>query len=119
NRRQPISTLFPYTTLFRSTIVSADSRIDPKDVAKYGSMPGMTWLSHDPNPERSIVYVQPPQIPMVLFHLLENAKENIREITGLTQAYLGQTVGSLQTSSGVQALIERATLRDRDQMYDI
>ena len=100
-------------------IVSADSRIDPKDVAKYGNMPGMTWLSHDPNPERSIVYVQPPQIPMVLFHLLENAKENIREITGLTQAYLGQTVGSLQTSSGVQALIERATLRDRDQMYDI
>lgn len=32
---------------------------------------------------------------------------------------MGQAVGSLQTSSGVNSLIERATMRDRDQMYDI
>jgi hypothetical protein len=51
--------------------------------------------------------------------MLENAKANIREITGLSEAYMGQSVGSLQTSSGVNSLIDRSTMRDRDQMYDV
>jgi hypothetical protein len=32
---------------------------------------------------------------------------------------MGQSVGSLQTSSGVNSLIDRSTMRDRDQMYDV
>jgi hypothetical protein len=32
---------------------------------------------------------------------------------------MGQSVGSLQTSGGVNSLIDRATMRDRDQMFDI
>lgn len=99
-------------------IVSEQSGIDPVQVTTYGSLPGFT-IKANGDPTRAIHYVVPPQIPMALFNLLENAKNNIREITGLTEAYLGQTVGSLQTSSGVQSLIERATMRDRDQMYDI
>jgi hypothetical protein len=71
-----------------------------------------------PGPQ-AITYVEPPQIPQVLFNMLENAKANIREITGLSEAYMGQSVGSLQTSSGVNSLIDRSTMRDRDQMYDI
>src|SRR5690606_5435859 len=58
-------------------------------------------------------------IPQALFNLAEQARLNIREITGLTEAYMGQTVGSLQTSTGVNSLIERSTMRDRDQMYDL
>lgn len=100
-------------------VISKTSGIDPKQVKKYGLVPGMTWLTNDPDPSRSLHYVTPPQIPMALFNLLENAKQNIREITGITEAYSGQNVGSLQTSSGVQALIDRSTMRDRDQMYDV
>jgi hypothetical protein len=70
-------------------------------------------------PHKRLQYVDPPQIPQVLFNMLENAKANIREITGLSEAYMGQSVGSLQTSSGVNSLIDRSTMRDRDQMYDI
>src|SRR6185312_4031875 len=99
-------------------IVNTRSGIDPKVVSKYGQAPGYTY-STNADINNSIKYLDPPQIPSVLFSLLENAKENIREITGLSQAYLGQSVGSLQTSSGVQSLIDRATLRDRDQVYDI
>lgn len=100
-------------------VVTASSGINPKNVATYGNAPGQTWLTNDANASQSIHYVQPPQIPIVLFNMLEQAKQNIREITGLTESYMGQNVGSLQTSSGVQALIDRATMRDRDQMYDI
>lgn len=99
-------------------VVSAQSGINPDEMTKYGNLPSVTWVANG-DPSRAVHYIQPPNIPQVLFNLLGNAKENIREITGLTEAYLGQTVGSLQTSSGVQSLIERATMRDRDQMYDI
>lgn len=99
-------------------IVSKESGINPETVSKFGNAPGQTWSANGPA-HQAIHYVQPPQIPMVLFNMLEQAKANIREITGLTESYMGQNVGSLQTSSGVQALIDRATMRDRDQMYDI
>ncbi|QWE49702.1 portal protein [Paenibacillus phage SV21] len=100
-------------------IVSKESGINPAEVKKYGNAPGHTWAANGPNPSSAITYVQPPQIPTTLYNLLETAKNNIREITGLNQAYMGETVGSLQTSTGVQQLIERATMRDRDQMYDL
>lgn len=100
-------------------VVSNSSNIDPKKVARFGSAPQQVWLTNDADPSKSIYHVPTPQIPTVLFNLLEQAKQNIREITGLTESYMGQNVGSLQTSSGVQALIDRSTMRDRDQMYDI
>lgn len=99
-------------------IVWTRSGIDPREVTKYGNAPGHTFSSNEPG-SNAITYVQPPNIPPVLFNLLENAKANIREITGLNEAYMGQNVGSLQTSGGVNSLIERATMRDRDQMFDI
>lgn len=99
-------------------VVFNQSGIDPVEAATYGFAPGHTFVSNVPAAQ-AIQYIQPPQIPQVLFNLLENAKSNIQEITGMTGAYMGERMGSLQTSSGVNALIERATMRDRDQMYDI
>jgi hypothetical protein len=99
-------------------VVDKSSGIDPKEVATFGNASGHVFVSNG-DPSRAMTWQQPPQIPVALINLLANAKENIREITGLTEAYMGQTVGSLQTSSGVDSLIERATMRDRDQMYDI
>jgi hypothetical protein len=72
-----------------------NSGIDPKEVALYGSAPGHTWVSNMPAAQ-AITYMEPPQIPQVLFNLLENAKANIREITGLSEAYMGQSVGSFK-----------------------
>jgi hypothetical protein len=99
-------------------VVHAQSGIDPMEVAKYGNAPGHTYTSNMPGND-AIRYVEVPQVPQTLFSLLENAKANIREITGMNEAYMGQAVGSLQTSTGVNSLIERATMRDKDQMYDI
>lgn len=98
-------------------IVRRQSGINPAEVTKYGSAPGHTWVTNLPVNE-SMQWVEPPQIPQALFNLADQARMNIREITGLTEAYMGQTVGSLQTSSGVHSLIERSTMRDKDQMYD-
>ncbi len=99
-------------------VVSKDSGINPQSVAKFGNAPSQVWEANG-DPSKAIYYAQPPNIPPVLLNMVEQAKSNIREVTGLTESYMGQNVGSLQTSSGVQALIDRATMRDRDQMYDV
>jgi hypothetical protein len=99
-------------------IVYKPSGINPQEMTKYGSEPSRTWVSNVPV-SQAVSWMPLPNIPMPLINLLEQAKANIREVTGLTEAYMGQTVGSLQTSSGVSALIERSTMRDRDQMYDV
>lgn len=99
-------------------IISDRSGIDPEEAAIHSSTPGYVWVVNG-NVSEAMVWQNPPQIPMPLFNLAEQARQNIREITGLTEAYMGQTVGSMQTSSGVNSLIERSTMRDRDQMYDL
>lgn len=98
--------------------VSKESGVNPEEVSKYGDVPGQAFLVNG-DPSRAIYQLPVPTIPQALFNLAEQAKQNIREITGLTESYTGQSVGSLQTSSGVDSLIERSTLRDRDQMYDL
>lgn len=100
-------------------VVTKSSGISPQEVRKYSMAPGHTWLTNDADPSRSIRWQEVPQIPLPLFNLADAAKQNIREITGLNEAYMGGNVGSLQTSSGVNSLIDRATMRDKDQMVEI
>lgn len=99
-------------------IIARDSGIDPKEAVKYGTAPGHAFVSNV-HPDNAMKWAQVPQIPQALVSLAEMAKENIREVTGMNEAYMGQSVGSLQTSSGVSSLIDRATMRDRDEMFEL
>jgi len=119
NKIESIITMIGVLLQNPQKIVTKSSGINPKVLARFGSAPQQVWTTNDANPSQSIYYVTPPQIPQVLFQLLEQAKQNIREITGMSEAYMGQNVGSLQTSGGVNSLIDRSTMRDRDQMYDV
>lgn len=100
-------------------VVTKSSGINPKEVTKYAYAPGHVWVTNGNDPASAMYWQNPPQIPQALVNLAEAAKENIREITGMNEAYMGQSVGSLQTSGGVNSLIDRATMRDKDQMFDI
>lgn len=99
-------------------IVAADSGIKPQELADEGNLAGKVWVTKT-NVESSVKNLDPPNIPRELFTLAQQARDNIREITGLNEAYTGESVGSLTTSTGVQALIERATIRDKDKMVEI
>lgn len=100
-------------------VITKSSGINPIEAMKYSFAPGHVWVTNDRDPSRSVAWQQLPNIPPALLNLADVAKNNIREITGLNEAYMGQNVGSLQTSGGVNALIDRATMRDRDQMYEV
>lgn len=99
-------------------IVYKASGINPQDAMKYSTAPGHVFVSNV-DPRQAIQWQDVPQIPPSLLNIAEAAKQNIREITGLNEAYMGQSVGSLQTSAGVNSLIDRATMRDKDKMFDI
>lgn len=118
NKVESIIALLGLQTQNPQKVTSIQSGLKPSDVAKYSNAPGYTWRVNG-NPRDAIHFVQPPPIPQTLFQLAQEAKQNIRDITGINEAYTGQSVGSLQTTGGVQALIDRATMRDRDQMYEI
>lgn len=99
-------------------VVSKGSGIIPKEVTLYGTLPGKVWVTNE-DAQKSIHILNPPPIPAELFKLREDIIRDIREIAGLTEAYMGQSVGSLTTSTGVNSLIERSTIRDRDKMIEI
>jgi hypothetical protein len=44
---------------------------------------------------------------------------DIKDMAGITEAYTGESVGSLTTSTGVDSLIDRSTIRDRDKSLQI
>lgn len=98
--------------------VSVDSGIDIKKYTKYRNAPSTVWgVRGDP---RLAVYIPPlPEIPATLLQLNEVAKNNIKEIAGLTEAYMGDSVGSLTTSTGVNSLINRSKIRDKDQQFEL
>lgn len=100
------------------TYVSVDSGIDMKKYAKYRGAPSTVWgVRGDP---RMAVYIPDlPEIPATLLQLNEVAKNNIKEIAGLTEAYMGDSVGSLTTSTGVNSLINRSKIRDKDQQFEL
>jgi hypothetical protein len=100
-------------------VVTKTSGINAKELARTGQMPGKVWTTNDQDPTKSIHYSQPPDIPKGLFETEDRTKADIREMVGINEAYTGQSVGSLTTSTGVNSLIERATLRDRDKMVQI
>jgi len=99
-------------------VVNRNAGIHPDELQTYSNAPGHVWVVNSAA-DQAIKNLDPPQVPPALLNLAEAAKQNIREITGLNEAYMGESVGSLQTSQGVNSLIERATLRDRDQMEDL
>lgn len=100
------------------TFVNTDSGIDIKKYTMYRNAPSTVWgVRGDP---RLAIYTQPlPEIPSTLLQLNEVAKNNIKEIAGLTEAYMGDSVGSLTTSTGVNSLINRSKIRDKDQQFEL
>jgi hypothetical protein len=99
-------------------VVSRSSGINAQELARTGTMPGKVWTSNE-DPSQSIHNVQPPEIPRGLLEIDDRMKRDIKEMAGINEAYTGESVGSLTTSGGVNSLIERATIRDKDKMQQV
>lgn len=99
-------------------IVARESGINGKEMARMGNLPGKVWTTNT-DVTRSVFTLQPPDIPRGLFDIKDRSVNDIKDYAGLNEAYTGDSVGSLTTSTGVNSLIERSTIRDRDKMKQI
>ena len=99
-------------------VIWKESGINAQEMAKTGNLAGKTWSSNVPA-NQAVQHIQPPDISRSLFEVEDRLKNDMREIVGVTEAYTGQSVGSLTTSTGVNSLIERSSVRDRDKMVQI
>lgn len=99
-------------------VVWKESGINAQELAKTGNLPGKTMTSNVPA-NQAVSYINPPDISRALFEVEDRLKNDMKEIVGITEAYTGQSVGSLTTSTGVNSLIERSSIRDKDKMTQI
>ena len=116
NKVQQIATTIGALHQNPQKVVQRESGINAKDLAQTGNLPGKVLTSNIPKP---VEIIPPPDIPRGLLEIDDRTKMDAKDIMGLNEAYMGNSVGSLTTSTGVDSLIERATVRDRDKMIQI
>lgn len=97
-------------------IVLRESGINAAEMSRTGTLAGKVWTSNVPN---AVETINPPDIPKGLFDIEDRMKSDIKDMAGINAAYNGDSVGSLTTSTGVDSLIDRASIRDRDKSIQI
>jgi hypothetical protein len=83
-------------------VVLRESGINAAEMSRTGTLAGKVWTSNVPN---AVETLTPPDIPKGLFDIEDRMKADIKDIAGITEAYTGQSVGSLTTSTGVDSLL--------------
>ena len=94
-------------------LVTSASGIDPQKLVMYGQAPSMVFPTNA-SLDNSVKNIDPPEVSTSVFNYMQIVKDNILTIAGITNAYVGGNVGSITTSGGVNTLVERATLLDKD-----
>lgn len=97
-------------------IVYEGSGIDPRIISKYGNAFGLVFLSKYPDLANVIRNVDVADIPMTLLNYMEYLKNEIDDFTGMTEFNTGASSGSIQTSGGVNSMIQRSLVVFQDEM---
>lgn len=96
-------------------IVFEGAGIDPRIVSKYGNAFGLVFLSKSPDLANVIRNVDVADIPVTLLNYIEFLKRDIEDFTGMTDFATGQNSRSVQTSGGINSMIERSLIGDQDE----
>ena len=96
-------------------IVFEGAGIDPRIVSKYGNAFGLVFLSKSPDLANVIRNVDVADIPVTLLSYIEFLKNDIEDFTGMTDFATGANSRSVQTSGGINSMIERSLVGDQDE----
>jgi hypothetical protein len=97
-------------------VVYEGSGIDPRIVSKYGNAFGLVLLSKSPDLRNAIANIPPSDIPMTLMNYIEFLKADIEDFTGISSFSTGTSSGSIQTSAGINSMIQRSMVAEQDEM---
>jgi hypothetical protein len=96
-------------------VVYEGSGIDPRIVSKYGNAFGLVLMSKSPDLRNAITNVDTADIPVALMNYIEFLKNDIEDFTGISQFATGASSGSIQTSAGINSMIQRSMVGEQDE----
>jgi hypothetical protein len=88
--------------------------INPFLLTQFGNIPNQS-IGVDGDPKSAIWYVDFPKLDPSLFSLRKELIESIKEISGINDFYTGRDAGSIQTKGGIQEMVQRSTIRDKNK----
>lgn len=95
--------------------VNADSGINLRQFAKYGNDADKTFIVRG-DATKAVHYAQFPQLPPELLQVKQDLGRDIKECSGIDEMYAGKNTGSIQTTGGMDTLMEATAQRDNQKL---
>lgn len=95
--------------------VNADSGINLRQFAKYGNDADKTFIVRG-DATTAVHYAQFPQLPPELLQVKQDLGRDIKDCSGIDEMYSGKNTGSIQTTGGMDTLMEATSQRDNQKL---
>lgn len=95
--------------------VNASSGINLRQFAKYGNDADKTFIVNG-DATTAVHYGQFPQLPPELLQVKQDLGRDIKDTSGIDEMYAGKNTGSIQTTGGMDTLMESTTARDNQKI---
>lgn len=95
--------------------VNAASGINLRQFAKYGNDADKTFIVNG-DATQAVHYAQFPQLPPELLQVKQDLGRDIRDCSGVDEMYAGKNTGSIQTTGGMDTLIDATSQRDNQKI---
>ena len=95
--------------------VNAASGINLRQFAKYGNDADKTFIVNG-DATQAVHYAQFPQLPPELLQVKQDLGRDIRDCSGVDEMYAGKNTGSIQTTGGMDTLMDVTSQRDNQKI---
>ena len=95
--------------------VNAASGINLRQFAQYGNDADKTFIVNG-DATQAVHYAQFPQLPPELLQVKQDLGRDIRDCSGVDEMYAGKNTGSIQTTGGMDTLMDATSQRDNQKI---
>lgn len=95
--------------------VSTSSGINLRQFAKYGNDADKTFIVNG-DASQAVHYAQFPQLPPELLQVKQDLGRDIKDCSGIDEIYAGKNTGSIQTTGGMDTLMDTTSQRDNQKI---
>ena len=95
--------------------VNQASGINLRQFAKYGNDADKTFVVNG-DATTAVHYAQFPALPPELLTVKQDLKADIQEVSGIDMMYAGKNTGSIQTTGGMDAMLDATSQRDNQKI---
>lgn len=95
--------------------VNAGSGINIRQFAQYGNDADRTFIVNG-DATKAVHYAEFPTLPAELLTVKQDLGRDIRDCSGIDEIYAGKNTGSIQTTGGMDTLMEATSQRDNQKI---